>query len=194
MTSGSNAKKLKILKQTIVQAICDNIECSYSQEEEEEGAEEEEEEEEQEGEVEAIVKHKGTITQKKKMSFEVKWVGDDTTTWEPWDQLSHLDIFKEYLESKNLESLNASKKKKQTTYKSANLTPVDFESGLVDDTEPQLPEKKGKVFSDDDSNDDSNDDDNDVDFDGSDYDDPDFKKQGEVVEAGMAFLRSKKVV
>ena len=49
--------------------------------------------------VERIISHKGTWTHKKTLKFEVKWVGYDETTLEPWKNLLHNARLHDYVKS-----------------------------------------------------------------------------------------------
>ena len=56
--------------------------------------------------VERIVSHKGSPNFRKKMKFEVKWVGFEHTTWEPWSkELSHLHVMHDYLRANKMKML-----------------------------------------------------------------------------------------
>jgi hypothetical protein len=56
--------------------------------------------------VERIVSHKGSPNFRKKMKFEVKWVGFEHTTWEPWSkELSHLHVMHDYLRANKIKML-----------------------------------------------------------------------------------------
>ena len=48
-------------------------------------------------EVEDILEHKGLWARKAKMSFLVKWLGYEDSTWEPWANVSNSSMLDEYL-------------------------------------------------------------------------------------------------
>jgi len=52
--------------------------------------------------VDKILSHKGKMNAKKSLSFEVKWKGYNTTTFEPWKEVKNLVQMHDYLKSKNL--------------------------------------------------------------------------------------------
>lgn len=55
--------------------------------------------------VEAVLNHRGNLRYKKEeVSFEVKWIGIEDTTWEPWKELRDNIKMHDYLRSKGLGS------------------------------------------------------------------------------------------
>jgi transposase InsO family protein len=48
-------------------------------------------------EVEDILEHKGLWSRKAKMTFHVKWLGYEDSTWEPWANVSNSSMLDEYL-------------------------------------------------------------------------------------------------
>ena len=53
--------------------------------------------------VERIVSHKGAFNKKKQLMFEVKWVGYQDTTWEPWKGVMYNIYVHDYLRKRGLE-------------------------------------------------------------------------------------------
>jgi len=52
--------------------------------------------------VEKIVDYKGNFDQKKSLRFEVKWIGYDETTWEPYSVVSKTEAFVKFLNENQL--------------------------------------------------------------------------------------------
>ena len=53
----------------------------------------------------AILRHRGQKARKKTLEFEVQWEGIDQPTWEPWQNLRHLELLHVYLRDHGMKTL-----------------------------------------------------------------------------------------
>jgi hypothetical protein len=55
--------------------------------------------------VESVLSHKGPAANRSKMTFHIKWKGEDETTWEPWANVKDNAILHAYLKANKLARL-----------------------------------------------------------------------------------------
>jgi hypothetical protein len=55
--------------------------------------------------VDAVLDHDGTINNRKKLKFKIRWLGYDEQTWEPWDNLRDNSVVHSYLAKMGMMSL-----------------------------------------------------------------------------------------
>ena len=67
--------------------------------------------------VEAIMAHRGDLTKRSTLEFQVRWLGytPEYDTWEPWKNVMHVDKLHEYLRSINQAKLIPKEKRAKSS-------------------------------------------------------------------------------